>query len=398
MNDPAVRTYDMTSIGRVIHGVGAFDRLASLAEESGAKRVMIASCRSIIEDTDLIDRARAILKERFAGLSEPIGAHSPAEALDSLVDLGRTVQADAIVAVGGSSVTDAAKIASLRLGGGTARIMMREGMIVQSNEGQTEQPLPLIHIPTTLSAGEYTNGAGMVEAGGKGKMISVDDRYLAWAVILDPIATLKTPGALWASSGIKAVDHAAEAVWGRASHPMGDALAITALAKLTRHLPVTMTEPHNLDARLECQLAAWMSIISMRNTMLELSHIVEHAIGAHWNLPHGITSCVGLPVTMGYLATRRPVKVAKVARALQGVASPSGDDREVALAGAHWLKNWIGSLGLPTRLSDIVDDYAALGHVADIIFNELQFFDRMPDGGRQSIRDLLEAIWDSRIG
>src|SRR6185312_5001439 len=95
-------------------------------KERSARKVIVASCRSIIEGTDFIERARAMLGDSFAGVSEPIGSHSPMDAVEALVRLGFSVAADAIVAIGGSSVTDAGKSASLRVAGGTPALVMRE--------------------------------------------------------------------------------------------------------------------------------------------------------------------------------------------------------------------------------------------------------------------------------
>lgn len=396
MTDLGVRTYDNAAVGRVVHGAGAFDSLADLLTERGARKVIIASTRSVIDGTDFIDRARAMLGARFAGLSDPIASHSPHDALEALIRLGEDTQCDAVVAIGGSSVTDAAKVASLRIAGGAPELMLRNGAIDDSGWAPVTRQVTLIHVPTTLSAGEYTNGGGYVEAGDRGKTIAVDDRHMAWAVILDPILTLATPQDLWTSSAVKAVDHAAEAIWGRASHPIGDALSVAALQKLTRFLPVTVANPDNLAARLECQLGAWMSIASMRNTSLELSHLVEHAIGAYWNLPHGITSCVGLPSSMAFMARREPAKVAAVARAF-GVGTASAQpDEDIALAGARWLQRWIADLGHPTRLSALTADHAALDRIAELAMHELQFFSRVPAGGLDEVRALLEMIWHGR--
>lgn len=393
MTDLAVRAYDNAAVGRVIHGAGAFEQLRCLIDERGARRVVIASTRSVIDGTDFIHRAKAMLGDRFVGLSEPIGSHSPKRSYDALVRLGGEAKADAIVAIGGSSVADTAKLASLRIAGGAPSLVLRNGVVDTSGGAPGTRPVSLIIAPTTLSAGEFTNGGGYVEAGDQGKIIAVDDRQMAWAVILDPVLTLATPMPLWTSTAIKSVDHAAEAIWGRASHPIGDALSAAALQRLTQYLPISVAEPDNLAARMECQLGAWLSIASMRNTSLELSHLVEHAIGAYWNLAHGTTSCVGLAPSMAFMARRRPAQVAAVARALGIVTDPAMPDTRVALAGASHLQQWIAGFGHPIRLADVTDDYSALDKIADLALHELEFFDRVPEGGRASVRELLEMIW-----
>lgn len=397
MIEIGVRTYDNVAVGRVVHGVGAFEQLPELLSERGARRVVLVSTRSVIAQTDYVSRARDMLGDRFVGLADPIGSHSPLPAVDALVRMGEDTRADAIVAIGGSSVTDAAKLASLRVAGGTAQMVLRNGRIEHTPVTALLRPVTLINIPTTLSAGEFTNGAGCVDESDQGKVIAVDDRHMAWAVILDPILTLATPRTLWKSSAVKAIDHAAEAMWSRMSHPVGDALSAAAIDKLMRHLPQTIADPNDLAARLECQIGSWLSVASIQNTGLELSHLLEHAIGAYWHLPHGITSCVGLPSTMAYLATRQPEKVAAVARAMGTPIDPAETMSGAGLAGARRLQEWIAELGLPIRLRDLVSDWPGLDKVADIALAELRFFDRVPEGGRETVRDLLEMIWDGTV-
>jgi maleylacetate reductase len=384
----------MISVARVVHGVGALQLLPNLLDERGCRRVMLASCRSIIETTDLIDRLTALLGDRVAGLADPIGAHTPVSAVDSLEQLGRKIGADAIVAIGGSSVSDAAKVVSLRLAGGRPEVIARDGVSAPGGGSPSTKPPPtLIVVPTTLSAGEYNGGAGMTEGIGGAKIIVLDDRQLPWAVILDPEVSLATPFGLWASTGVKAVDHAAEAIWGARCHPFGDALAATALQLLARSLPRTMEAPNDLSARLDSQIGSWLSIASMKNTQLHLSHLIEHNMGSYWHLSHGITSCVALPTVMAFLADEEPAKVASVAHALGSNVEPGISDRQIGKQGAKWLAEWIKSLGLPVRLRDILKSKEGFSEVAIQTVNELQFFGYVPPKSELAIRSLLEQMW-----
>jgi alcohol dehydrogenase class IV len=298
-----------------------------------------------------------------------------------------------VLALGGSSVADGAKIAALRLSGATPRIVVTDGSTETAQRGLSEQPVPLIAVPTTLSAGEFTHGAGMVAEGHGGKIMTLDDRMPPWAVIFDPEVTLSTPRELWLSTGVKALDHAAETIWGAQSHPMGDALSAAALTRLTASLAVTAKSPHDLDARLESQMAAWMSVATMKNTSLHLSHILEHCIGTYWHLSHGLTSCVALPAVMDFLAQETPDKVAVVARALGVVADADASDERVARDGATLLHAWIGQLGLPNRLRDVVPDRTGFDEVAEQSVLALSFFGYVPAGGADTIKLLLDRMW-----
>lgn len=391
--DTAVRTYDPSTVGRVVHGVGALGEMPALLRELGSKRLVVATSKSIIERTDWLDRLGNLVGNCLAAVAPPIGPHTPAADVAAVEKISSDVGADALLAFGGSSVADGAKIAALRLGGATLHTVVTGGVIESATSGLAERPIPLIVVPTTLSAGEYTHGAGMVADGHGGKIVTLDDRMPPWAVILDPEVTLSTPSELWLSTGVKAVDHAAETIWGAKAHPMGDAISSAALTSLIESLTVTARSPVNMEARLQSQLAAWMSVATMKNTSLHLSHILEHCMGTYWHLSHGITSCVALPAIMGYLAGETPAKVARVARGLRPDAGVTSDDELVARGTAQWLREWIRQLGLPYRLRDVVPNRGGFGDVAEQAVLELSFFGYVPADGADTIKMLLDRMW-----
>jgi alcohol dehydrogenase class IV len=135
------------------------------------------------------------------------------------------------------------------------------------------------------------------------KVAHMDDRLIPRAVVLDPEVTVHTPQRLWTSSGVKAVDHAAEAIWTQRSHAFADALSAAALKMMFDALPRTVTSPDDLSAPLDCQLAAWMCISTIRNTGERMSHAFDHNLGAVLGMDHGITSCIVLPPVMKHLAS-----------------------------------------------------------------------------------------------
>jgi alcohol dehydrogenase class IV len=390
--DTTVRTFEFSAIDRVVHGIGALDELSSLVDAVSSWGVVVATTSSVLTTTDLVDRVRKILGDRPVTIARPIRAHTPESDVVALEASIRETGADCVVAIGGSSVSDGAKIAALRAGGGTPRTVAVDGVPAVSESGLTEKSIPFIMIPTTLSVGEFNGGGGMVAEGSTSKTIVLDERAIPWAVVFDPTATLATPRELWLSSGVKAVDHAVETLWSASAHPYGDALASASLPRLMSSLTRTSLDPEDLGARLESQIAAWMSIATMRNTGIRLSHILEHSIGAYWGLGHGITSCVALPTIVDHLVGEIPEQVAVVARAL-GVGDSATSAEEIGHAGAEVLRSWIAQLGLPARLRDVVEDTSGFDVVAEQAVDELRFFGQEFSGGRDGIRLLLDRMW-----
>jgi len=120
-------------------------------------------------------------------------------------------------------------------------------------------------------------------------------------VILDPRATVFTPEELWLSTGIRALDHAVEGYLYGGDHPVTDVTGLEAARRLMEYLPLSKREPEDLETRLELQLASWLAYFGPMNTPMGLSHELGRRIGASYEVPHGITSCVILAPSLRVL-------------------------------------------------------------------------------------------------
>ncbi len=169
-------------------------------------------------------------------------------------------------------------------------------------------------------------------------------------VLLDPALTLETPLPLWLSTGIRALDHAVETLYAPGAHPVNDVLALEAIKKLFAALPACQSDPANLDTRLELQLAAWFSFFDEFNTRMGLSHNIGRRLGATYNIPHGITSCIALAPVMRLLAPVHTQALARIAGILNLPEARSGDDLDAARAAAGAVAVLVSRLGLPNRL------------------------------------------------
>jgi alcohol dehydrogenase class IV len=192
---------------------------------------------------------------------------------------------------------------------------------------------------------------------------SYSDSTVASRVILyDPTATVETPPRLWLASGVMAIDHAVEVFCASPAHLIGDALKLAALRQLLTQLPHTQQTPDGLEARLHCQVGAWLADHSpLRAQPLPPqvtalpSHALAYELGALCRVSYGLTACVILPACLRWSAARMPQAVARqaeLARALE-VASQHSPDAEATSRLADTLQTLITRLGLPTRLRDV---------------------------------------------
>jgi maleylacetate reductase len=251
-----------------------------------------------------------------------------------------------VVALGGGSVIDGAKVACLAVwrgiteAGALVAAAGSRGAAPGSWDGAPPAPR-IVAVPTTLSAAEFAPHAGYTDLAAGRKHRAIDPWMVPRAVIMDPAATLETPAELLLSSGIRALDHAAERWCSTAPQPFSDAVSRQAMLMLADTLPRIRHHPGDLAARAAAQQAAWLSVMGgWAGVPVGASHGIGYILGAARGVPHGITSCLMLHAVMRWNAPVNEARQRDVARILGGEeAGPA-------------IEAFVRSLGLPTRLAE----------------------------------------------
>ena len=333
-----------------------------------------------------------MLGNRLAGVCAKIGSHTPRIDVVAATNEARATKADLILTVGGGSVTDAAKMVGLCLGNDiTVPEQLDRLKAVVTSDGKTERPavnapsIRSIDVPTTLSAGEFTAMAGCTDTLRNRKEGYAHPLMMPQAVILDPAVTIHTPEWLFLSTGVRAVDHAVETICSIQPAPFSDGMALQALRLLSAGLPAVKANPGDLEARLNCQLGAWMSIMgALNNVPMGASHGIGHVLGGTAHVPHGYTSCVMLPHVLRFNELVNAVRQSWVSEAM-GRPNQAAGDAVAAL---------IASLGLPATLRDVGVTREQLDEVAAGSMHDrwVHTNPRKIDGP-PSVRALLDAAW-----
>ena len=384
---------------RVIFGQGACARLASEMDRLGKQRAFVITGTTIATKTDLLDRVRQILGERFAGMFYPISQHVPRRDVLAAASRAREAKADVLVSLGGGSPVDGTKAVALCLSEGVAGEKELESYRVRGPRGMRTappfrgQPVPHIALPTTLSAGEFTSGFGITSEGRRVKEGFGGAPFVPRVVILDPELTVHTPAWLWASTGIRAVDHAVERLYSPKHQPLVDTLCLQALRYLFRNLPPSTREPRDLESRLHCQLGAWMSIFGGMSVRTGISHAIGHQLGGHCNVPHGQTSCIMLPHAMDFNLSAAADRLALVAEGA-GIDTRHVRVESAAQQAAQEVRRFIRDLGCPTRLRDAGVREADLVPLAEAVMEEVPLMENpRPIRGADEVLELLRRAW-----
>ena len=384
--------YRFPQMESVVFGTPYVEALAQEVDRLDARAVFVLASGTLARETDLVERLRQMLGNRFAGLCAKIGAHTPRTDVVAAANMAREARADLIVTLGGGSVTDAAKMVGLCLGNGvTAPAQLDYYRTRIAADGTTEHPsvkppgVRMIAIPTTLSAGEFSAGAGCTDTARHVKESFSHPQMIPRTVILDPVASVPTPEWLFLSTGIRAVDHAVEDICSINGQPLSEGAAFQALRLLGKGLPAVKADPTDLDARLDCQIGAWMSMVGSQTGVSKgASHGIGHVLGGTADVPHGYTSCIMLPHVLRFNLEVSADKQARVSEAL-------GQPNEPAAAAVGAL---ISGLGLPTRLRDVGVRQDQLDLIAEKSMHDrwIHTNPRKIDGPA-TIRTLLDAAW-----
>ena len=377
---------------RVIYGIPLAEALAGEVDRLDARAVYVLASGTLNRETDVVETIRRVLGDRLAGVCAKIGSHTPRTDVVAAANEARTAKADLILTIGGGSVTDAAKMVGLCLANDvTAPEQLDAFRATVTPDGKAERPavkapsVRSIDVPTTLSAGEFTPFAGCTDTVRHAKESFSHPLMMPRSVILDPAVTVHTPEWLFLSTGIRAVDHAVETICSIAPTPFSDGTSLQALRLLAAGLPAVKANAADLEARLNCQMGAWMSIMGAHNGVpMGASHGIGHVLGGTAGVPHGYTSCVMLPHVLRFNAPENADRQKWVSEGLGRPNETAGDAVAALIAG----------LGLPATLRDVGVKPEQLDEISvGSMHDRWVHTNPRKINGPAAVRALLDAAW-----
>ncbi|WJR78652.1 iron-containing alcohol dehydrogenase [Bradyrhizobium sp. NP1] len=354
-------SYQYPQMDSVVYGKPAAEALREEAERLGAHRVFLIASRTLNTQTDEIEKIRAGLGDRYAATFDGVPQHTTREVVVEVASQAKQAAADLVVAVGGGSVVDAAKIVLMCM---EHDIFEQDGLdgfetTPERRFGAFRNPkVRMIAIPSTLSGGEYNSGALVTDARRKLKQIFNHPMMMPRTIILDPAITRYTPEPLWLGSGTRAMDHGIEAICSIRGNALVDNVCLAGLRYLHDGLLRSRENPDDAQARIDCQLGSWLSAFGLQARVpMGASHAIGHVLGGTCDVPHYFCTAVMMPSVLRY---NRPATEQAQRRIAEALGSP-GIEASEAFAG------FIARLGLPRRLSDVgvrEDRFALIGNNA----------------------------------
>ena len=218
-------------------------------------------------------------------------------------------KADQIIALGGGSVIDAAKIMKLKYESPQADLEELAAPFLDLRKRVVEYPtekvnrVRLVAIPTTSGTGsEVTPFAVLTDKERRRKVTLADYSLTPDVAIVDPQFVLSMPKGLTADTGIDCLTHALEAAVSSYASPYTDCNAMQAIRMVFKYLPIAYEHPRDEEARCMMHNAACIAAMAFSNASVGVNHALAHAFGAHFGVAHGRANALMLPHVIAYNA------------------------------------------------------------------------------------------------
>jgi 4-hydroxybutyrate dehydrogenase len=344
------RITEMSYPTKVVFGAGALGRLPAQVERLKMKRPLVVTDAGVVK-AGLAQRIYDVLaqaKVDYAVFDRVEPNPTEKDAFDGL-EAYRKAGCDGVIAVGGGSPLDAAKLVQL--------LVTHEPPLSRYDDATggdrfvRDDVPPLIAIPTTAGTGSEVSRSAVVTLSDTGrKTVIFSPALLPKAAICDPELTYGLPKGPTAATGMDAFSHCLEAYVSNGFHPLADALAIDGVARVARSLAVAVAEPNNLQARSDMMVAAIQGAMAFQKG-LGACHSIAHALTPISGVHHGLANAVLLPAVMEF---NRGATAGRMARVAVAMGDNSLSRQEVlagnAIARVRQLNE---SIGIPERLREV---------------------------------------------
>ncbi len=310
------------------------------------------------------------------------------EVAEDLATYTRTGKFDLVVGMGGGSVMDLAKIASMSTAN-PRPVRDYLGVDLLSKKG-----VPLICIPTTAGTGSEVTMFSVLSVGKK-KMDVVSPHILPDIALIDPFLTITLPPQVTAGTGMDALSQAIETVTSLAATPLTDALALTAIQLIMKSLKVAYIDGSDIQARGGMALAATLSGLAFGSGKLTLGHSLAQTFGPVRKIPHGTSCGVALPYVMEFYLPVIPEKLSMIAAAM-GVET-RGVTPQDGVAAIRAVMKLVDEIGVPTSLKELGFDKGEMPELAEICVKEWPRPNSPRQLSQEAVLEVLERMWEGKI-
>lgn len=334
----------------VFGGENAIDNIMDIIRTLNAKKVAMFTDKGL-RGLGLFDLPEAAVKASGAEyyVLDDLPAEPSYMAVQAVVDEFKKSGADLIVACGGGSVMDAAKLASILV---TDEYGVKE---LLDNPGMAKKCVPIVLIPTTAGTGAEVTPNAIVGVPEKELKVGiVNDNMIADYVILDARLIKNLPRKIAAATGVDALAHCIECFTSNKANPFSDMYALEGCDLILNNIEKACDDPSAMEEKNRMQMAAYYGGLAITASGTTAVHALSYPLGGKYHIAHGVSNAMLLAPVMRFNA-EDPVVRQRLAMAYDRCCHEAVKADTVD-AKASWMiekmESIVKHLDIPTSLRD----------------------------------------------
>ena len=327
--------------------------LPTLFRKRRISRILLVTTPGFVRRGTLTSLLDGCKKENISvTIFSEIAPDPQIESVEQGFRLYQQIQAQAILAIGGGSVLNAAKLIGARVCCPKKTVPAMRGLL----KVRRKLP-PLFAVPTTAGTGSEATAAAVITdcIDGKPYKYAVNDLCLIPdTAVLDPRLTISLPSSMTADTGMDALTHAIEGYITKGAWEMTDMFHLKAIEIISNSLRGAVA--NTPEGREGMALGQYVAGMGFSNVGLGIVHSMAHSLGAVYDTPHGVANAILLPTVMEYNAPCTGDKYKYIAKAMgvEGVENMSQEEYRKAAVDA--VKKLSADVGIPADLKAIVKE------------------------------------------
>jgi len=341
----------------LLSGAGSVRKLPENVKAKGITNVFVVTDKGVVA-AGLVQGLCKALKQ--AGISYTMYDDVQPNPTIQNVEDGRKLYVangcEGIIAVGGGSPMDCAKIIGARVKNPGLSVRAMKGMFKLSVLKLPPIPWklpPFFAVPTTAGTGSETTVAAVIADPSTHEKFAVVDLLLMPTVaVLDPEMTLGLPPHITAATGMDALTHAVEAYIGLHATKFTDENAEKATRLIFDNLEKVYANGADLERRNNMALASFYAGAAFTRASVGYVHAIAHNMGGMYGVPHGLANAIILPPVLEFCCAEAESRLAQLARA-GGIGSASDSDATLSNRFIEKIKSMNHNMGIPTTIREL---------------------------------------------
>ena len=377
-----MKDFGFMAPGKVIFGAGTMSRLAEVLVDDKEKGVILLLTDQGIKGTGLADKvAGQVEKEGYKVFTyDSVPAEPYLEDVDAVYSALSGSQVSQIIALGGGSVMDTAKLLSIQFSTGESVSSLRETPPVKRG-------VSMVMIPTTAGTGsEATPNSIIALKKEQTKTAVISPWFLPDAVILDPENTRSLPAKLTAAGGVDTLCHLMECFVSKKRNPHSDMMAVKGMKLVFENLIKAYKNGNDMDARGNMLLASYYGGACIASSGTMAIHGMSYPLGGKFRVPHGVSNAIFLEPVFRYINK-------SIEDLLPQIAECAGLKPEEFRKVPDVLKSLVDEVGIPTSMSEFGVKEEDLDYMIESAYANKRLMGNTPmDLSREDIRNIYREV------